>query len=130
MSNDTVYVHVSQPCIKHNALYRTALPTLTVKHPTTGLLMAYEVRGYATCLDGTRSNGEARPLDADGARVWLEFSPDSFEIVGPWFTIDEVLTKAMDTGNKELVGALVTIKTNWLSSQRPPDPTKPSKNGY
>lgn len=100
-----VIVHVNQHIIKHNAKHGDDLPTLTVKLPAPsrrpeGLQAApdtiycHEVTGRGSVVD---INARGRDPLSCGARVWMEFDSEDFEIVGSWcgFDILEVLRKRM-----------------------------------
>lgn len=82
-----VIVHVNQHVIKHNAKNGGKLPALTIKHPVDGTLYAHEVAGRGRVID---SNAQGRAQLSCGARVWMEFDRDDFEIVGPSYGWDQM----------------------------------------
>lgn len=74
--NAPVLCHVNMALIKHNAKHGTKYPCLTIKVPGQGTFYSHEVKGYATVVD---SNARGRkPLDC-GARIWIEYSRETFE---------------------------------------------------
>jgi hypothetical protein len=81
MNPKPVIVHVNQHVIKHNAKHGTKLPTLTIKHPADGgrSTYAHEVEGFGRTVD---CNAQGRKPLSCGARVWMEYMPTTFLILG------------------------------------------------
>lgn len=86
-----VIVHVNQHVIRHNAKHGTSYPTLTIKLPEAahfrrsrncpGTIYAHEVGGIGRVVD---INAAGRKPLSCGARVWMEFAPDTFFVEGSW----------------------------------------------
>lgn len=82
-----IIAHVNQHVIKHNAKHGTRLPALTIKHPTEGTFYAYEVEGHARLVD---SSAQGRKPLSCGARVWMEYDRDRFEVIGDRCTFTQL----------------------------------------
>lgn len=94
-------VHVNQHVIKHNAKHGTKLPTLTAKldaatarlfngHAT---IYCHEVAGTGRVVD---SNAQDRQPLSCGARVWMEFDAEGFDVRGPWMSFTDVSLLRME----------------------------------
>lgn len=87
-------VHVNQHIIKHNAKHGTSYPALTVKLDAAtkralgvpaSTIYCHEVEGSGRVID---SNAQGRKALSCGARVWMEFRPEGFRVLGTWTTFD------------------------------------------
>jgi hypothetical protein len=116
VNSGRVVVHVNQPLIMLNTITGECFPTLIIKHPVLGLRCAHEVEGFGRCVDANVRNG-GECLDSDGAKVWIEYTPDSFHILGEHCSNDDAISAVYETtGDASVCAQLTDMRKNYYAS--------------